>query len=403
MNIDFDREIDRNHTGSVKWGIIQDRNDPGRWIGTDAYFGENRVLPMWVADMDLPCPEPVLKALQQRARHPIFGYSTADDAYIRAVAGWMKRRHGWEIDGDWIVTTPGVVPALHLLVRAFAAPGQKVLVQRPVYYPFFSAIEENGCTVVSNTLVLDRGRYRMDLDDLEKQTADPQVRLAILCSPHNPTGRVWSPETLAAFGEICLKNDVLVVSDEIHGDLIYPGNRFTPYATLGDDLFENSVICTAPSKTFNLAGLQTSNIIIKNKIIRERFKKAMRAAGIFGINPFGMAACTAAYDQGEAWLEQLLAYLDGNLRAMTAFFADRLPNIPIIAPQGTYLVWFDCRALNLDHLGLRRLMLEKARVFLDEGYIFGPEGEGFERINIACPRPLLLEASHRIADAIDSV
>jgi cystathionine beta-lyase len=403
MLYDFDTETDRRGTGSVKWEVIQHPEDPGQWMRTDAYFGENRILPMWVADMDFSCPAPVLKALEKRARHGIFGYTQADDEYYRAVIGWMKRRHQWDVKKEWIVITHGVVPALHMLVRSFVEPGKKILVQRPVYYPFFSAIERNGCKIAASTLVLHNGRYGMDFDDLEQKAADPDVQLAILCSPHNPVGRVWLPEELRRFGEICLHNHVMVVADEIHGDLVFPGNTFTPYAVADEAFADNAVICTAPSKSFNLAGLQTSNIIIPNKRIREQFKSALQANGIFGVNPFGMVACRAAYDEGEEWFEQLKAYLHGNLAAMTDLFSREIPRIPVIKPDGTYLVWFDCRSLGLDDGKLRDLMLNKARVFLDEGYIFGTEGSGFERINIACPRSVLMEALERIVKAIQSM
>jgi cystathionine beta-lyase len=403
MSIDFDTEADRQGTGSVKWEVIQSSEDPSKWIRTDAYFGENRTLPMWVADMDFHCPEPVLTALEKRARHGIFGYTQPDDDYFDAVTGWMKRRHGWNIETEWIVVTHGVVPALHMLVRSFVEPGKKVLVQRPVYYPFFSAIERNGCQIVSNSLEINANRYRMNFDDLEKKASNPDVQLAILCSPHNPVGRIWSPKELQRFGEICVQNNVLVVSDEIHGDLVFPGKTFTPYAVVNERLMDNAVICTAPSKTFNLAGLQTSNIIIPNKKIRDKFQRALQANGIFGINPFGMVACRTAYNEGEEWLDQLKAYLNGNLVAMMELFNREIPYIPVIEPDGTYLVWFDCRALGFNDEILRDLMLKKARVFLDEGYIFGAEGSGFERINIACPRSVLMEALQRIVAAIQSV
>lgn len=403
MLSDFDTEVNRQRTGAVKWEVIQDAENPSRWIQTDAYFGERRILPMWVADMDFSCPEPVKNALQERARHGIFGYTQPDEAYFRALIDWMARRHGWDVAKEWVLISHGVVPALHMLVRSFVPPGKKVLVQRPVYYPFFSAIERNNAGVVSNSLVLEDGRYRMDFKDLEKKAADPDVTLAILCSPHNPVGRVWSAEELQTFGEICLAHGVMVVSDEIHGDLVYPGQRFTPYASLDRRLADNSVICTAPSKTFNLAGLQTSNIVIPNKGIREQFQDALRANGIFGVNPFGMVACRAAYEEGEEWLEQLKIYLHRNLCAMMDLFQQQIQHIPVIQPEGTYLVWFDCRALGLNHSELRDLMLNRAGVFLDEGYIFGPEGSGFERINIACPRSVLLEAVQRIVGAVESL
>lgn len=397
MKRGFDEEIDRRNTGSVKWEIMQDPDNPERWIRTDAFYGKNRMLPMWVADMDLASPAVVQKALAVRAAHPIYGYTMVDDDYYAAVCGWMQRRQGWSVPPEWIVTTPGVIPALHVLVRAFTAPGQKVLVQRPVYYPFFSAVEQNRRQIVSNSLVLQDGRYGMDFDDLAHKAAQPDVAMAILCSPHNPVGRVWEADEVRRFAEICLRHDVLVVSDEIHGDLIYPGHRFTPMGVMESELLQNSIICTAPSKTFNLAGLQNSNIIIPDEARRRRFRQALKTIGYLGPGPFAAAACKAAYNEGGPWLDRLLQHLNTNLIRLKTTFAARIPHIPVIDPQGTYLVWFDCRALQLDPPALRFLMIEKARVFLDEGYIFGPEGSGFERINIACPAAVLQEALDRIA------
>ena len=400
MPNDFDIEIDRRYTGSVKWEFAIDSEDPSQKSRTDACFGSNRVLPMWVADMDFPSPEPVIKALQKRAQHGIFGYTQPDQAYLEAVTGWMKKRHGWHVEESWIVTTQGVVPALHLLVRALTQPGDKILIQRPVYYPFFSAIEKNGCRIVSNSLVMTDGQYRMDYDDLETKAADPDVKLAILCSPHNPVGRVWTREEIQRFGHICLRNHVRVISDEIHGDLVYPGVTFSPFAVADSAFQENTVVCTAPSKTFNLAGLQTSNIFIPDTKIRQKFKESLLANGLFGLNPFGMTACRVAYEEGEPWLEDLLHYLKANLDALINFFDSEIPEIRVIHPEGTYLVWLDCRSLGLDKHQLRNLFLNQARVFLDEGSLFGPEGDGYERINIACPRSLLMEALGRIAAAI---
>jgi len=399
MSHNFDIEINRQNTGSVKWEFVPDSEDSSKKARADTCFGSNRILPMWVADMDFPSPEPVVKALQERAKHGIFGYTQPDQAYLKTVTGWMKKRHAWKIDEQWIVTAPGVVPALHMLVRTLTRPGDKVLIQRPVYYPFFSAIEENGCRIISNSLVLDDGRYHMDFNDLEIKTADPDVKLAILCNPHNPVGRAWTHAELRRFGHICRDNHVRVISDEIHGDLIYPGESFSPFATADSVFQENSVVCTAPSKTFNLAGLQTSNILIQDKGVRQKFKKSLQANGVFGVNPFGMTACRTAYEEGEPWLESLLNYLKQNLETLTCFFEENFPEIRVIRPEGTYLVWLDCRSLGLDNHQLRKLMLNQARVFLDEGILFGPEGNGFERINIACPRSILVEALGRIAAA----
>jgi len=400
MQYDFNREINRRGTHSIKWGFMQDEEDPLRAKATEAFFGENRILPLWVADMDFASPRPVVEALIERAEHGLYGYTGKTDSYCEAVVTWMRKRHGWEIAPEWICTTPGVVPALNMLVRAFVAPGERVLIQRPVYYPFFGAIENNGAEMVVNPLVYENGRYRMDFGDLEEKARDPRVRLAILCSPHNPVGRVWTADELTRFGEICLKNDVLIVSDEIHGDLIYRGNKFVPLASLGEAFAQNAITCTAPSKTFNLAGLHTSNIIISNPELRGRFEKTLQSNGLFGINAFGVVAVEAAYNHGEEWLAQVLDYLEGNLRYLEDYVSGRIPQVTVIRPEGTYLVWMDCRRLGLDKDGLKRLMLKEARVYLDEGFLFGPEGEGFERINIACPRSILVEALERIGNAI---
>ena len=400
MRHDFRQEIDRRGTHSIKWEFMQDEEDPLRLKPTDAFFGENRILPLWVADMDFASPRPVVEALIERATHGIYGYTGKTDSYCEAVVNWMRKRHGWEIAPEWICTTPGVVPALNMLVRAFVAPGERVLIQPPVYYPFFGAIENNGAEMVVNPLVYENGRYRMDFGDLEEKARDPRVRLAILCSPHNPVGRVWTADELTRFGEICLKNDVLIVSDEIHGDLIYRGNKFVPLASLGEAFAQNAITCTAPSKTFNLAGLHTSNIIISNPELRGRFEKTLQSNGLFGINAFGVVAVEAAYNHGEEWLAQALDYLEGNLRYLEDYVSGRIPQVTVIRPEGTYLVWIDCRRLGLDKDGLKRLMLKEARVYLDEGFLFGPEGEGFERINIACPRSILVEALERIGNAI---
>jgi cysteine-S-conjugate beta-lyase len=401
MKYNFDMEIDRQNTQSAKWGVIQDPDNPSRWHATDAYFGENRLLPLWVADMDFPAPQPVVDALVRRAQHGIFGYTIRTDSYNEAVVDWMKRRHGWPIKPEWIVSTPGVVPAINYMVRTFTGPGEKVLVQRPVYYPFFNAIENNGAEIVSSSLVLASGRYEIDFDDFEKKTADPSVTLFILCNPHNPVGRVWTRDELTRIERICRKHGVLVVADEIHGDLIYSGVRFTPFAVLGEEAAGSTITCTAPSKTFNLAGLHTSNIIIADPQLRQRFQQTLNSCGMGKwANPFGVVACEAAYRHGEEWLAQAMAYIEENFNYLLAFIADKVSGIRVIRPEGTYLVWLDCRGLGLDKWALKKLMLKKARIFADEGFIFGPEGEGFERINIACPRPILQDALARIRLAV---
>jgi len=403
VNYDFDTEISRAGTNAAKWEFIQEGQDPHHMEHTDKFYGENRILPMWVADMDFPCPQRVVEALVARARHGIYGYTAPTDAYYSAVVSWMKRRQGWQVDPEWICITPGVVPALNMLVRTFVSPGEKVLIQPPVYHPFFHAIENNQAELAANALIYENGRYRMDYADLETKAKDPSVKLAILCSPHNPVGRVWSRDELLRFGDICLGNDVLVVSDEIHADLIYKGHTFTPWVSLGEAFAQHAVVCTAPSKTFNLAGLHTSNIVIPNAELRARFKKTLQSNGLVGIGPFGLVALEAAYTHGEEWLDQVLDYLEGNLHYLEDYVAHHIPRISVVRPEGTYLAWLDCRGLGLDKWALKHLMLNEARVFLDEGFIFGPEGEGFERINIACPRSILVEALERIREAMDGL
>ncbi len=396
MNLPFDEEIDRRGTNSLKWEFMQSAEDLERWVHTDRSFGPERVLPMWVADMDFRCPEPVVQAVVKRAQEGIYGYSMPGDEFYAAVIRWMERRHGWKADPTSICITPGVVAAVHALVRVVAKAGDKVLVQPPVYHPFYRAIEDNGATVARSALVYADHRYTMDFADLEAKVKDPRVKMAILCSPHNPVGRVWSAGELRRFGEICLANDVLVVSDEIHGDLILRGNKFTPFATLDPEFARRSVVCTAPSKTFNLAGLKTSCIMIPDETLREAFKKEVERSGFVTPGPFGLVALQAAYEYGEPWLEQVLDYLQGNLEFVQAYIAEHIPGIEVVRPEGTYLVWLDCRGLGLDADQLKKLMLEQARVYLDEGAIFGPEGAGFERMNIACPRSILVEALGRI-------
>jgi cystathionine beta-lyase len=403
MKYDFDRVIDRVNTNSVKWDFIVEKGKLRHWHATAAEKGDERVLPLWVADMDFASPQPVIDVLQERIRHGIFGYTARTASYDDALVDWMMRRHGWEIDPEWIITTPGVVAGVNIIVQAFVPPGEKVIVQTPVYYPFYSAVENNGGEIVRNKLVLRDGRYEMDFEDLERKATDPKTKLMILCSPHNPVGRVWTQQELKQLGEICIRNNVLVVADEIHHDLILSGNKFVPFVMAGEGFAEHSIICTAPSKTFNMAGFHMSNTLIPDPDIRERYTRQVESCGIGGVSVLGVCAVEAAYRHGEEWLEQMLAYIQANLDFLNGYIATHLPKIDVIQPEGTYLVWLDCRKLGLDKDDLEDLMLHKARVYLDEGYIFGTEGEGFERINIACPRSLLAESLDRIRSASQSI
>jgi cystathionine beta-lyase len=387
MAYDFDQTINRYQTASLKWDEA------------DRLFGSSGILPMWVADMDFRVPRPVIEAIKRRAEHGIFGYTTRPASYYDAVIGWMKRRHNWEIRKEWICHSPGVVPALSMMVQAFTQPGEKILIQPPVYYPFATVVTNNGRELVYNRLIEDGGTYRMDFMDLERKLSDG-VKMLILCSPHNPVGRVWSKEELEQLGRLCLEYGVLVVSDEIHADLVYSGHRHIPFAVLSEELAQNSVICTAPSKTFNLAGLQTSNIIIPNETLRKTFTRIIDRNVLGLTNTFGVVATESAYREGDEWLDECLAYLEDNLAFLIRFVDSRIPTIKVIKPEGTYLVWLDCRSLGLEGKELKHLLRKKAKVALDDGSIFGPGGEGFVRINIACSRSVLEEGLHRIEQAL---
>lgn len=400
MNYNFDAEVNRRDTNSVKWEFMHGGEDSPQLQHTYRFFGKNRTLPMWVADMDFISPRSVVDALTARAQHGIYGYTAPTQDFYQSVVRWMQRRHDWEIAPEWICITPGVVSALNMLVRAFVSPGDRVLIQPPVYRPFYRAIKNNNAELALNPLIYEDGRYRMDIEGLEAKCRDPKVKMAILCNPHNPVGRVWTREELVKFGEICIDNGVLVVSDEIHGDLIYKDHIFTPFANANISFSQNSIICTSPSKTFNLAGLQTSCVIIPIEDLRSSFKKVLQSNGLSGISTFGVVAAQAAYDHGEEWLMQLLEYIEDNLKYLEQYIAEHIPQLTVVRPEGTYLVWLDCHRLRLGKWELKQFMLEEAKVYLEEGFIFGPEGEGFERINIACPRAILVEALDRIRQAV---
>ncbi|MFX1573149.1 MAG: MalY/PatB family protein [Promethearchaeota archaeon] len=391
-SFDFDQVIDRTKSNSTKW----DKKV------LEKGFGDPDLLPLWVADMDFKAPQPIIEKLVKTAEYGIFGYSIIPPSFFASVLSWFKRRYGWDIEKEWLTQTPGVIPALDVTVNAFCNSGDKVIVQNPVYYPFYPVIENNGCGILLNPLKFSNNHYTMDFEDLEKKVKDPRAKMIIICNPHNPVGRVWTKEELKHLGEICIKEDILIVSDEIHCDLIFPGYKITNFATLNDEFAQNSITCTSSSKSFNLAGLKISNIVIPNQKIRQTFKNTQANFGVGRPNIFAVAAMETAYENEicENWLDALLQYLKGNLNFLKAFIKKNLPQIKIIEPEGTYLVWLDFRELGLEHKKLEKFMREKAKVALDEGYIFGQGGEGFERINIACPKSILKEALNRITDAI---
>lgn len=387
MQYNFDQLIHRTNTASEKWDQAE------------KLFGEPEILPMWVADMDFVSPQPVIDAILKRAEHGVFGYAFAPDSYYEAVMGWMDRRHKWPIQKDWICYSPGVVTALSLIVMSFTQPGDKVVIQPPVYPPFASTVKRHGRELVYNPLKYDNRRYFMDLEDL-KSKLDARVKLLILCSPHNPVGRVWTKEELKELGEICLANNVLIISDEIHCDLVYSGSTHTPFASMGEGFAMNTITCMAPSKTFNLAGLQTSAIIIPNPALRKRFKFSLQTLSLGLPNIFGMVAAEAAYRYGDEWLDQCLNYIKQNLTTALNYFRSEIPNVNVIEPQGTYLVWLDFRELEMKGKELEQFLSRKAKVGLSQGYMFGPGGEGFARMNIACPRSVLMEGLERIKNAV---
>ncbi len=393
MKYDFDRVIDRTKTNSIKWNkyFLKER------------FESDDVLPLWVADMDFQCPQPVIEALKKRTAEEIYGYSWHKiPAYLDAVTNWMKRRHNWEVNKDWIVFSPGIVPAIYMLIQTFVNIGEKVIIQSPVYNPFFTAIENNGRQVLINQLLYENKKYSIDFEDFEEKAKDPLTKMFILCSPHNPIGRVWTEKELRRIGDICLDNEILIVSDEIHHDLILSGYKHTLFSTISKEFEQNTFVCTAPSKTFNIAGLQTSNLIIPDIRKREAFTNTIvNINGVMSPNVFGIVALIAGYDEGEEWLDQVLKYIEANFKFLKEFVSENLPDVDFIEPEGTFLAWLDFRKLGMNNEELREVMLKKAKVALDDGKIFGPGGEGFQRINIACPRSLLKQCMIRIVDALN--
>lgn len=380
MKYDFDEIISRRNSNSYKWDAVM----------------EEGVLPMWVADMDFRTAPAVVEVLRKRMDHGIFGYTKVPPVYYDAIINWFTRRHGWQIDRDWIIYTSGVVPALSAIIKALTVPGDRVLVQTPVYNCFFSSIRNNGCEIVANPLVYTNGTYRIDFDDLARKATDPKVRLLLLCNPHNPVGRVWTRAELMCIGEICLRNDVLVVADEIHCELVYSGHTYIPFASISDDFRTRSVTCTSPSKAFNLAGLQIANIFAADESVRVKIDKAINLNEVCDVNPFGVEALVAAYNDGEEWLEELKCYLSDNYLYMRTFFNKYLPQFPVVKLEGTYLVWVDCSVLNRSSKEIAELLLKAEKLCINEGSMYGEVGEGFIRINIACPRQILIDGLNRL-------
>ncbi|MCD8041187.1 MAG: pyridoxal phosphate-dependent aminotransferase [Clostridia bacterium] len=390
-NSDFDKVIERRGTDSLKYDCAARRGYP------------QDVLPLWVADMDFATSSAVTDAVIRRTEHGVFGYTEPGESYFNAVADWMRNMHGWNVNSSWLVKTPGVVFALAAAVKAFTKEGDSVLIQQPVYYPFSEVIEDNGRRVVSSDLVKDDdGNYTIDFEDFERKVKENNVRLFLLCNPHNPVGRVWTEEELAKIGGICLNYGVVVVSDEIHEDFVFCGKHCV-FADISNSLRDITVTCTSPAKTFNLAGLQVSNIFIADKTLRQAFKRAVAATGYSQLNTLGLTACEAAYRSGGTWYKMVKAYIWGNIRFTAEFLQKNMPKVKLTPPQGTYLLWLDFSAYGLTESERQDIIVNKAGVWLDSGVVFGKAGEGFERINVACPRATLERALNKLKSAFGGI
>ena len=390
-NLDFDKVTKRTGTGSLKYDFALERGKPAD------------VLPLWVADMDFPTSSYVTEALEKQVQHGIFGYSDTKEDYFEAVAAWMKKHHDWTVQPEWLIKTPGVVFALAMAIQAYTEPGDAVLIQQPVYYPFTEVIQDNGRRMVSSNLYQGAGgRYQIDFLDFEQKIVREKVKLFLLCSPHNPVGRVWSWEELSTIGDICVKHGVKGVCDEIHHDLIFQGKHLV-FSNLKKEYEDITITCTSPSKTFNLAGLQVSNIFIPNPELRAKFQARINAAGYSQLNVMGLVGAKEAYAKGEEWYQGMLAYVRENLHYTRNFIQKRIPRIRMNEPEGTYLVWMDFKALGLSPKQLESLILDKAGLWVDSGSMFGSIGEGFERWNVACPRKTLITALEKLEAAVNGL
>jgi cysteine-S-conjugate beta-lyase len=382
----FDDVIDRRNTYSVKWD------------DTERVFGAKDVLPLWVADMDFPAPQAVIKALHERIAHGIFGYTVIPDSLKDAIKNWLKSRHQWEIEPSWLSFSTGVVPEIANAIEAFTDQNDRIVVFTPVYPPLFQLVKKHHRTLVTSPLRLTENRYEIDWDDFEKKIQG--AKLLLLCSPHNPGGRVWTYEELKKIGELCIKHNVIVISDEIHADLTFPPHQHVPFASIDPAFAENSVTCIAPTKTFNLAGLQAAAAIIPNETLKRQFNKVQQRQGFFTLNTFAVAGTEAAYRHGEEWLDALLRYLQENIDYLCSYIETNLPKLRVIRPEATYLVWIDCRQLDVTEQQLKQLLLEKGKIAVEFGSKFGEEGRGFIRMNIACPRKTLEDALFRLSAAL---
>lgn len=396
MAYDFDKVIDRRGTSCSKWDA-----DPNKTIPGVEYPVDRDVLPVWVADMDFEVAPEITEALAERVRHGIFGYTKVPDACYDAIIGWQERRHGWRIKREWITFTPGAVSAAHMAMQAYCQVGDTAIIQPPVYYPFYRTVHNNGGLLSCSCLRRSGSRYEMDFDDFERRAAEDRTTVFILCSPHNPIGRVWREEELERVGEICMRHGVRVFADELHCDIVMPGYRHVPFAGLNPEFAAHSVTVISPSKTFNLAGLQATAAIIPDPEMRRRFENVKARNSLSDPNLFAITAMEAAYSRGDKWLDEVLAYIKGNYDFLVEYMGKKLPKVKVMPLEGTYLAWMDFSAMESDERALQKRMLTRGKVWLDEGWIFGEGGAGFERVVLACPRSILKEAVDRMARAFE--
>lgn len=388
MKYDFKHAHTRANMEAAKWDVMGDQ-------------GSSDIVPLSIADMELLSPPEIIEELKKTAEFGMWGYTWWGERYAKAVRHWMSTRHSWEIEADWIVQLNGVVQGLNVAIRAYTEPGDGVLIQTPVYYPFYNAINHNKRKLLTNPIKLVNGRYEIDFDDFEKKVKDAKIFL--LCSPHNPVGRVWTEEELRRMGDICLANGVTVISDEIHCDIVMPGYRHTPYATLGEEYADKCVILSAASKTFSLAALCVANAIISNKELRERFDTEVNVSGCYTYSVFGIRALEVGYTECGEWVDELVEHIAGNYRYFKDFMAEHFPDVWVAELEGTYLCWFDCRCFGMKGGVLADYLKKEAKLYLDDGYIFGEEGDGFERINLACTREILVKSLERFRKALSAV
>ncbi len=401
MKVDFDQITPRINTRSIKWDTIeesgqlhprQDARDP---------LDPEALLPLWLSDMDFPTPQPVREALIARVQHGIFGYTVAGDTYYEAIVSWMARQHNWVVERDWIITTSGVMQSINLIIQTLTQPRDGIIIQPPVFGPIAHAVSNNGRVIRPNRLRYRSGRYDIDFEDLEAKAAEPECKMLILCHPHNPVGRVWQPDELRRIAKICTEHDLIIISDEIHGEISYSWAKFVPLGTVDPALNERLIVCTGPSKAFNLPGMRTSLTIMPNVVHRRKILTSLRNLNEnYGVNTLGTLALQTAYEAGEPWLAQLLAYLEDNYLFLRAYLERDLPQLRLVPAEGLYLAWIDCRDLGRDEAGLKHLFYDQAKVYLEWGSHFGPEGVGFVRLNLACPRVILRTALERIKQAL---